>query len=184
MKMIRKILAWYQKKQNPIGYARKIGVTIGNNCKLITSPNWGSEPWLISIGNHTEVSFDVAFVTHDGATWVFRNEEAYEDVVKFGRINIGNDCFIGAKSVILPGVTIGDYSIVAAGSVVNKDSHFGEVWGGVPAHFLMTTKEYADKCKRNTPEYDKENYRQNFRDEVNKICNKAEKRKLEKRENS
>ena len=67
---------------------------------------------------------------------------------------------------------------------LTKISILGKYGGGVPAHFLMTTKEYADKCKRNTPEYDKENYRQNFRDEVNKICNKAEKRKLEKRENS
>lgn len=52
-------------------YARKMGVVLGENCRLIGLPDWGSEPWLISIGNHTEVSFDVAFITHDGATWLF-----------------------------------------------------------------------------------------------------------------
>ena len=172
--MLRRILAYYCKKRKPILYAKKIGVTIGENCRLITSPNWGSEPWLISIGNHTEVSFDVAFVTHDGSTWVFRDKEEYRNTVKFGRIKVGNDCFIGARSVILPGVKIHDYSIVAAGSVVNKDVPAGEVWGGVPAHFIMTTEEYARKCKKNTPKYDLDNYQKNFIDEVNNICDSVE----------
>lgn len=50
------------KRQNPMRYARKMGVVLGENCRLIGLPDWGSEPWLISIGNHTEVSFDVAFM--------------------------------------------------------------------------------------------------------------------------
>lgn len=41
-----------KQMKNPIKYAREIGVTIGENCRLIGTPNWGSEPWLISIGNH------------------------------------------------------------------------------------------------------------------------------------
>ena len=43
---------------------------------FIRSPNWGSEPWLIYIGNHTEISFDVS-------TWCFRNQEQYKHIVKF-----------------------------------------------------------------------------------------------------
>lgn len=128
--MIKRILNAIQKRRDPLGYAQKIGVTIGENCKLIGSPNWGSEPWLIKIGNHVEISFDCAFVTHDGSTWVFRNEEQYKNIVKFGRINIGDNCFIGARSLILPGVTIGANSIVAAGSVVTKYIPSGEVCGG------------------------------------------------------
>ena len=49
-----------------------------------------------------------------------------------------------------------------------------EVWGGVPAHYIMKTKDYADKCKENTPVYDLENYRKNFREEVNLICDRME----------
>ena len=94
--------------------------------------------------------------------------------LKFGRIRIGNNCFIGARSTILPGVTIGDNSIVAAGAVVNRSIPSGEVWGGVPAHYIMKTKDYADKCKENTPIYDLENYRKNFREEVNLICDRME----------
>lgn len=66
------------KRQNPMRYARKMGVVLGENCRLIGLPDWGSEPWLISIGNHTEVSFDVAFITHDGATWCFRDQDEYK----------------------------------------------------------------------------------------------------------
>ena len=110
-------------------YARKMGVVLGENCRLIGLPDWGSEPWLISIGNHTEVSFDVAFITHDGATWCFRDQDEYKGTLKFGRIRIGNNCFIGARSTILPGVTIGDNSIVAVGAVVNKSIPSGEVEG-------------------------------------------------------
>ena len=46
--------------------------------------------------------------------------------------------------------------------------------GGVPAHYIMKTKDYADKCKENTPVYDLENYRKNFREEVNLICDRME----------
>lgn len=163
MSLIHKMISYYMRKKNPIEYARKIGVQIGNDCRLIGSPDWGSEPWLISVGNHTEVSCNVAFITHDGATWCFRNQERYKHTVKFGRINIGDNCFIGARSIILPGVTIGNNSIIAAGAVVNKDVPSGEVWGGIPAKYIMTTMEYAEKCLSRTPKYDYENYKTNFK---------------------
>lgn len=83
MNIIKKLISIYQKKTNPIKYARKIGVVIGKNCKLHGSPNWGSEPWLISIGDYSEVSFECAFVTHDGAVGVIRREEKYKNVIKY-----------------------------------------------------------------------------------------------------
>lgn len=119
--MIRRIKDFLMRRYKPIAYARKIGVNIGENCRLINSPDWGSEPWLISIGNRTEISFDCVFITHDGATWVFRDDENYGRVKKFGKIEIGNNCFVGARSIILPGVKMGDRSVVAAGSVVTKN---------------------------------------------------------------
>lgn len=168
--MLQKLYTIYLKKRNPLSYAKKVGVEIGENSRLSGSPNWGSEPWLIKIGNHTLVSFDVIFITHDAGTWCFRNQERYKHTVKFGKIVVGDNCFIGARSTILPGVTIGNDCIVAAGAVVTKDIPSGEVWGGVPAHYLMTTHEYAEKCLANTPPYDYENYRYNFKEEVLRIC--------------
>lgn len=170
MKVINQIFKFLRKKlENPINYSKRIGVLIGENCKLNGIPNWGSEPWLISLGDHTEISFDCVFITHDGATWCFRNDEKYKNVIKFGKIKIGNNCFIGARSMIMPGVTIGDNSIVAAGALVTKNIPSGEVWGGVPAHFITTTEQYADKCLLNTPDYDRENLRMNKKEEVLKI---------------
>lgn len=48
-------------------------------------------------------------------------------------IKIGDDCWIGARAVILPGVTIGDKSVVAAGAVVTKDVPSGVLVAGCPA---------------------------------------------------
>lgn len=45
-------------------------------------------------------------------------------------------CFIGAHSIILKGVTIGEYSVVGAGSVVTKDIEGGQIWAGNPAKFI------------------------------------------------
>lgn len=61
--------------------------------------------------------------------------------------------------------------------VLGGNSPPSEVWGGVPAHFIMTTKEYAEKCKHNTPAYDLENYKRNFKEEVNRICDMVESKK-------
>lgn len=57
---------------------------------------------------------------------------------------------------------------------MNKSIPSGEVCGGVPAHYIMKTKDYADKCKENTPIYDLDNYQKNFREEINLICDRME----------
>lgn len=168
---LTKAYNWYLKKTNPIKYAQKIGVSLGNRCRLNGSPEWGSEPWLIQLGDHTEISFDCAFITHDGSTWVFREEQRYNKVIRFGRITIGNNCFIGAKSTILPGVTIGDNSIVGAGSLVTKNIPAGEVWGGVPAKYIGKTIEFAEKCLRETPQYDEERFKIDRRKEIERVLN-------------
>ena len=47
----------------------------------------------------------------------------------------------------MPGVTIGDNCVIAAGAVVTKDVQSGEIWGGVPARKIETVEEYYDKIK-------------------------------------
>lgn len=172
MSVISKVINLVSSNINPIKYAKRIGVNVGENCRFIGAPDWGSEPYLISIGNHTEISCDCTFITHDGSTWVFREQEKYQDVVKFGEIKIGNNCFIGAKTTILPGVTIGDNCIIGACSLVTKSIPEGEVWAGIPAHFISTVDEYAEKCLRNTPVYNKSELMKggiSKREEVKKI---------------
>lgn len=121
---------------------------IGKGCSFVGSPNFGSEPYLISIGDSTTVSFDVAFVTHDAATRVLRNLPGRnKETVIYGPIKIGSNCFIGCRSVILPNVTIGDNVIIGAGSIVNRDIPSNTVAAGVPCKVLCTLEEYEEKHK-------------------------------------
>ena len=86
----------------------------------------------ITIGDNVWVGMDVCFVipTHDIGDYNQRAGKAiYRDIV------IGKGCWIGARSTILPGVTIGEGSIIAAGSIVTKDVPANTLYGGVPAKF-------------------------------------------------
>jgi acetyltransferase-like isoleucine patch superfamily enzyme len=135
------------------------GLQIANDCRMIDVPDFGSEPYLVSVGEHVTISSRVSFITHDGGTWVFREQEKYRDVIKYGRIVIHDNCFIGYGSAIMPGVSIGPNSVVAAHSVVTKDVAPNTVAGGVPARALMSTDQYAEKALAQTPDYDREAYR-------------------------
>ena len=53
--MIRKIISYVYMRIDPIGYARKIGVKVGNKCRIGVTA-WGSEPYLISIGDEVLIS--------------------------------------------------------------------------------------------------------------------------------
>ncbi len=172
MNIIKILINFIQHRKNPVSYAKKIGVNIGKNCRIIGPQVWGSESYLITLGDNVNISFDCAFITHDGAISIIKKDPKYRNVLKFGKINIGSNCFIGCRSTIMPGVTIGDYSIVAAGSVVTKDIPSGEIWGGNPAKFIQTTEKYAEKCLLNLPDYDRDNYNLNKKAEVLKMLEK------------
>lgn len=121
---------------------------LGKNVNIVGIPNFGSEPYLISIGDNTTVSFDVAFVTHDAATKVIRNLPGRnKETVIYAPIKIGKNCFIGCRTVILPGVTIGDNVIIGAGSIVNKDVPSNTVAAGAPCKQICTLEEYEEKHK-------------------------------------
>lgn len=63
----------------------------------------------------------------------------------YAPINIGNHVWIGSNATILPGVTIGDWAVVAAGAVVTKDVPPYTVVGGIPAKVLKTIENEWDK---------------------------------------
>ncbi len=130
---------------------KKKGMKVGKGCDFVSpGPNFGSEPYLIEIGDNTTVSFDVAFVTHDAGTRLLRNlakNEKEKQTVIYGKIVIGNNCFIGCRTTILPGVKIGNNCIIGAGSVVNRDIPDNSVAAGVPCKVIGTLDEYKEKHK-------------------------------------
>lgn len=83
-----------------------------------------------NIGDNCDIGFEVMFCssTHEIGSFVRR---AGTPVGK--PITVENGCWIGARSIILPGVTIGQGCIIAAGSVVTKDCEPNGLYGGVPA---------------------------------------------------
>jgi acetyltransferase-like isoleucine patch superfamily enzyme len=162
--VVRKIINWVYKQN--VERATRNGMKIGEGSRIEGMPFFGSEPYLISIGNHVLISGKVTFLTHDGGTWVFREKEPYGKVKKFGRIDIFDNCFIGHGSIIMPGVQIGPNAVVAAGAIVTKDVPPGTVVAGVPARVLMTTEEYANKCLANDVPLSEENIRRDKRGEL------------------
>ena len=138
--------------------AKEAGLQVGKGVSVMDGVSFGSEPYLITLEDNVRISFGVSFVTHDGGTWAFRDLPEYADVIKYGKIHVGERTFIGCNSTILPGVTIGKRCVIGAGSVVTKDVPDGTVVAGVPARVVMTTEQYAKKCLQSMKPYDKEAY--------------------------
>lgn len=128
---------WFEKQG--VHFQTRGGVY--NICSNISK----NEPHLIWIGNNVTISGNVEFVTHDNSiSKVFPGEAS--DL--FGRIIIGENCFIGAGSVIMYGVTLADNIIVAAGSVVTRSFlQSNIVIGGNPARVLTTWDKFGEKSR-------------------------------------
>lgn len=117
-----------------------MGMTVGKNFGrlngVILDP---SHCWLITIGDNVTLAPRVHILCHDAST------KGFLGYTKIGRVTIGNDVFVGAESVILPGVTIGNNVIIGANSTVTHDVPDGVVVAGSPARVICTLEEYLAK---------------------------------------
>lgn len=120
---------------------RLSGAVIGDNCHIYGSVDNGHE-FLVTIGNNVTLASGCRLLTHDGST---KKILGYS---KIGRIDIGNDVFIGAAAIVLPNVRIGNKVIVGAGSVVTKDIPDNSVAVGNPARVIGTYDAYVDKIQK------------------------------------
>jgi acetyltransferase-like isoleucine patch superfamily enzyme len=121
------------------------GVKIGKNMRAF-SPPISKEPYLLEFGDNITISTGVKFTTHDNS--IIKIVDNATDI--FGRIKIGDNCFIGQNATILPGVEISNNIIVAAGSVVTKSfTQEGIIIGGNPAKIIGTFQQYSAKYKDN-----------------------------------
>lgn len=149
--LLDKIQQYRMNQDQYASYLRKKGVELGEGCDISKSANFGSEPWLIKIGNNVRITQKVQFVTHDGGLWTLRKMGLISDEsVKYGKIRIGNNCNISWNVIIMPNVTIGDNCVIAAGAIVTKDVPSGEVWGGIPAKKIESVEVYCSKIQSDT----------------------------------
>lgn len=134
-------------KLDPIGFARSIGVQMGENVHFYGMPPgmFSTEPWLITIGNNVYITAGCQFITHDGGTLILRKQ--VPDLEITARITVGNDVYIGVRTVILPGVTIGNRCIIGAGSVVSRSIPDNSVAVGVPARVIKSTDDYLKSAQ-------------------------------------
>lgn len=134
-----------------VKYLRDAGAEIGTNVNIGDINMLGTEPFLISIGNNVYFSGnDTLLITHDGGiSYTHYMGIAPKRIDSFGKIKIGNNVFVGARCIILKGVTIGDNCVIGAGSIVTKDIPSGSVACGVPAKVIKTVQEYYDQSKDN-----------------------------------
>lgn len=117
-----------------VRFARYKGVQVGTGCQFYTR-NWGSEPFLITIGNRVTLTSGVKLLTHDGSTRLVRDSENYR-FQRYAPISIGDDVFVGVNAIVLPGVTIGSKVVVGAGAVVTTDIPDNSIAVGNPARVI------------------------------------------------
>lgn len=143
--MVNKILDWFKRKiYSCEAYARARGVKIGKGCSIATRM-FGSEPYLVEIGDNVQITNDVRFFTHGGG-WVFRHKDPEFD--SFGKIKIHDNVYIGNGTMILPGVIIGNNVVIGAGSIVTKSIPDNVVVAGNPARIVCTIDDFFVKANR------------------------------------
>lgn len=122
----------------------KAGLTLGRNVYVDEHVSFDAPfCWLISVGDECTLSKHVVILAHDAST------KKYLDFTKIGRVQIGKKTFIGANSVILPGVTIGNNVIIGAGSVVTITIPDNSVAVGNPARVIKSTTDYIKQQAEN-----------------------------------
>ncbi len=133
----------------------RVGVEFNDFCIISGNPKIGKDTWIgyftfidgsggLEIGEHCSIASGVHIYTHDSVRWSSQNlEKDYENYTHVDRseVKIGNNVFIGANTVVLRGVTIGDRAIIGACSLVNKDIPSGCVAVGNPIKIIEGGKQ-------------------------------------------
>jgi acetyltransferase-like isoleucine patch superfamily enzyme len=127
------IVATTEKAKNKVA-----NLYIGENSVINEYANIRASGGEISIGSNTMVAQGVSIIATNHN--IHTNKLMIEDVWEQSKsdVFVGNNVWLGAHCVLLPGVKVGDGAVVAAGAVVNKDIGENEIWGGVPARYINT----------------------------------------------
>ncbi|MGK9117702.1 MULTISPECIES: acyltransferase [Sphingobacteriaceae] len=141
------IKRFYDPHEAFIKKLRKQGVKIGEYTQIVDKSRFLYEPWcanLIEIGNEVVIAAGVRLVSHDSS---YTN--IFGDVpTKYGHIIIEDNVYIGVNAIILPGVRIGESSLIGAGSIVNKNIPPRSIVVGNPCKIIGSIDDGLEKYKR------------------------------------
>lgn len=128
-------------------YLRSRGVRIGEDVTFFVPSKITVDeiyPWMISIGNHVRITERCKIFSHDFA-WSVPKTMGGAVLGASGRVEIGNNVFIGMDSIICRNVSIGENVIIGAGSVVTKDCQPNSVYAGNPARRISSIEDFINK---------------------------------------
>ena len=121
-------------------YHRLRGCEIGKNCNISKSAILDrAHPKGVHIGDNTRVLLEAMIIAHDFSRGALEGHSMWCDT------RIGKNCVIGARSMIMPGVTIGDHVYVGGGSVVTKPVPDHCIVAGNPARIVRTGTVMSDR---------------------------------------
>ena len=115
-------------------------VQIGKNVDIINSYTDSGFCWLITIGDNVTIT-NATILAHDAST---KKSLGY---TKVGRVDIGDNVFIGYGAIVLPNTRIGNNVIVGAGAVIAKDIPDNSVVVGNPCRVLCSYEQYISQNK-------------------------------------
>lgn len=133
------IIDWRERGEFIAG--KDSNVTIYNSTTVVGDVKIGNNTWIgpfcsldgsgiLEIGSNCSIAVGSHIFSHDTAKWALSGGvEKYE----YSKTNIGDNCFIGANSIITKGVTIGNQCLIATNSVVSKNFGDNSIIAGVPA---------------------------------------------------
>ena len=154
-RLYRVQLLVFWSPERALRFARWLGVEVGEGT-ILYSVSFGSEPWLVKIGKNTLITKGTQFITHDGSIIVVRHGpfgiNNPDQLNRYGKFFVGDNCFVGINSIIMPNVVIGDNCIVGAGSVVTKSVPENTVVAGNPARIICNVADFAEKVKKESLE--------------------------------
>lgn len=145
-----KLMFYNRTYEGKVKYLRSKGAKIGKNLRLNCEVScFGTEPYLVEVGDNCLFASGVRLATHDGGIMVLNNLNKFDGTKmdKMAPIKIGNNVYIGMDAKVMPGVTIGDNVIIGAGAIVTKDIPSNSVAVGLPARVIKTVDEYYESIK-------------------------------------
>ena len=140
--LIKKVYRFFNGESRA-DHHRKRGLTVGENFHMLEDVQIDySHLWHVFIGDDVTLAPGVRILAHDAST------KRHLGYTRIGKVRIGNKVFIGAGSIILPGVTIGDNVIVGAGSVVSRSLEANTVFAGNPAEKISSLDDFLARRKK------------------------------------